>query len=429
MDRRESLDDIYGSSGNALDAVFQQHDFGHHVYSYRPTNTLSADLGDHIGERLESDINKKHKDAESIDQHKYARLANASYDNFNGKSVHDNLRKSQYDYIGDLKDFEMDDELSTKDDLVLHNAKTGETVISYRGTTDDPVGKPKNFVQDWLVNGQIAGGSTHTSRAKTAEKQADQVIQKYGKQNLVVTGHSQGGGISYHIATKYDLEGHHYNPAINHSNVAQAGKYANNKNAQNIYKTHLDFASPLAYSKHLKKSNTTVRTVGTIKGMDSPVSTHSIDQFSPTPLTVHADGTVSVKRQTAKQSIKNGIKHTVTYHPVGKAVVSVTDQLPSLVHKTVDLEASASKMTTHLGVNVALGEEQAIVDEMIVDASLALAPETMGLSMVAGAGAVFLHHVAGSWVEKHVDKVADKAIDTVSKAGHKVTRAFFSFFS
>ena len=428
MDRRESLDDIYGSSGNALDAVFQQHDFGHHVYSYRPTNTLSADLSAHIGERLESDIDTKHKDVESIDQHKYARLANASYDNFNGESVHENLRKSQYDYIGDLKDFEMDDELSTKDDLVLHNAKTGETVISYRGTTDDPVGKPKHFVQDWLVNGQIAGGSTHTSRAKTAEKQADQVIQKYGKQNLVVTGHSQGGGISYHIATKYDLEGHHYNPAINHSNVAQAGKYANNKNAQNIYKTHLDFASPLAYSKNLKKSNTTVHTVGTIKGMDSPVSTHSIDQFSPTPLTVHADGTVSVKRQTAKQSIKNGIKHTVTYHPVGKAVVSVTDQLPSLVHKTVDLEASAAKGVSHLGVNLAINEEQAVVDEMIVDASLALAPETMGLSIVAGAGAVYLHHVAGSWVERHVDKVADKAIDTVSEAAHKATNMFFSLF-
>ena len=87
------------------------------------------------------------------------------------------------------------------------------------------------------------------------------------------------------------------------------------------------------------------------------------------PLTVHADGTVSVKRQTAKQSIKNGIKHTVTYHPVGSAVVSVTDRLPSLAHGVIDTGASASKMTTHLGVNVALGEERAVVDEMIVDAS------------------------------------------------------------
>jgi len=69
------------------------------------------------------------------------------------------------DYIwksGNMKDFEMDDELSTKDDLVLHNAKTGETVISYRGTTDDPVGKPKNFVKDFgsSVAEGIAAGDT-----------------------------------------------------------------------------------------------------------------------------------------------------------------------------------------------------------------------------------------------------------------------------
>jgi hypothetical protein len=77
---------------------------------------------------------------------------------------------------------------------------------------------------------------------------------------------------------------------------------------------------------------------------------------------------------------------------------------------------------------VVLNEEQAFVDEMIVDTSLALAPETMGLSIVAGAGAVYLHHVAGSWLEKHVDAVADKAIDTVARAGHKATSAFFSLF-
>ena len=107
-------------------------------------------------------------------------------------------------------------------------------------------------------------------------------------------------------------------------------------------------------------------------------------------------------------------------------MVSVTDQLPSLVHGVLDAAASVSKTTTHLGV--ALNEEQALVDEMIVDTSLALAPETMGLSLVAGAGAVFIHHVAESWVEKHVDKVADKAIETVAKAGHKATNAFFSLF-
>lgn len=65
---------------------------------------------------------------------------------------------------------------------------------------------------------------------------------------------------------------------------------------------------------------------------------------------------------------------------------------------------------------------------MIVDTSLALAPETMGLSVVAGAGAVFIHHVAGNWIEKHVDEFADKGIDTVAKAGQKATDTFFSLF-
>ena len=72
---------------------------------------------------------------------------------------------------------------------------------------------------------------------------------------------------------------------------------------------------------------------------------------------VRADGTVSVKRQTAKQSIKNGIKHTVTYHSVGKAVVSVTDRLPSLAHGVTDAGASSAKTGAHIGVAVALNEE------------------------------------------------------------------------
>jgi len=102
-------------------------------------------------------------------------------------------------------------------------------------------------------------------------------------------------------------------------------------------------------------------------------------------------------------------------------------EIPSLAHDTIDAGAFISKMDALIGVNVALNKEQAIVDEMIVDTSFALAPETMSLSIVAGAGAVYLHHVDESWVEKHADKVADKAIDTVAIAGHKVTTSFFSF--
>ena len=74
-------------------------------------------------------------------------------------------------------------------------------------------------------------------------------------------------------------------------------------------------------------------------------------------------------------------------------------EIPSFAHDTIDAGAFISKMGALIGVNVALKEEQAIVDEMIVDTSFVLAPETTGLSVVAGAGAVYLHHVDGSWVE------------------------------
>ena len=131
------------------------------------------------------------------------------------------------------------------DNLVLHNAKTGETHVSFRGTTDNPL-RTKSFVKDWKINGEIAGGSTHTSRVKTAEKQMDKVIGKYGKENMSLSGHSQGGHVSYEMGVKYDIPSHSFNPAINSTQVEDAAKYSANESKQIIYKTPLDSASGLA---------------------------------------------------------------------------------------------------------------------------------------------------------------------------------------
>ena len=64
---------------------------------------------------------------EDLSMHKYSRLANASYDYFNSKgkidAVHEGLENSKFDYIDDLKDFKVDEELSTIDNLVLHNER------------------------------------------------------------------------------------------------------------------------------------------------------------------------------------------------------------------------------------------------------------------------------------------------------------------
>ena len=105
---------------------------------------------------------------EDLSMHKYSRIANSSYDYFNSKgkidSVHEGLQNPKYDYIDELKDFQVDEELSNIDNLVLHS-KTGEVTVSYRGTTDNPM-RTKSFLKDWRINGQIAGGKSNTIRVK-----------------------------------------------------------------------------------------------------------------------------------------------------------------------------------------------------------------------------------------------------------------------
>ena len=145
----------------------------------------------------------------------------------------------------DLKGFELDKELSTLDDAVLHNATTGETVISFRGTTSN-IKETKAFLKDWEVNSKIMfnpKSAENTRRLKNAFSNTENVIAKYGKDNVKVVGHSQGGYVSSSVAQKLDIEGYHYNPAISVRQINQnkKGMFFRNTAEQNIYKTHTDF--------------------------------------------------------------------------------------------------------------------------------------------------------------------------------------------
>ena len=353
---------------------------------------------------------------ESMEQHKYSRLANSSYDYFNSKGkldeVHRGLMDSKYDYITDLKGFKTDTELSTIDNLVLHNPETGETHISYRGTTDRPLSKTRSFFNDWKINGEIAGGSTHSKRIQQAEKQIDQVIAKYGKNNLTTSGHSQGGHVSYEMAVRHDVEGHHYNPAINRKQVKMSAKYASNASKQTVYKTHLDFASPLSN----KLKNSKVVHVSNLVDKDSVLATHSIDQFAPTPKQV-SGSIVKAERRTVAGSILKGAGHIMGIgmlgYSVGEDIKHDTQNDHSNLHKAV---ASS--------IDIAKNGEQFIVDGEIMTASLALAPETMGASVVVGLGAVIVNDLVSS----HIASEAKGSLHSVGKGLKKAGRSVKHFF-
>jgi predicted esterase YcpF (UPF0227 family) len=74
--------------------------------------------------------------------------------------------------------------------------------------------RTKSFLRDWRINGQIAGGKSNTTRVKQGQKQLDKVVEKYGNSELSLSGHSQGGHISYQLGVSNDIPSYSYNPAI-----------------------------------------------------------------------------------------------------------------------------------------------------------------------------------------------------------------------
>ncbi|CAL6296186.1 unnamed protein product [Bathycoccus prasinos] len=308
---------------------------------------------------------------ESVSQHKYSRLAQSSYDYFNSKGnadlVNKNLKNPKYSHINDLGGFELDKELSTLDDAVLHNKLTGETVISFRGTTSN-IKETKAFLKDWEVNSKIMFNPKsveNTRRMKNAFSNTENVISKYGKENVKVAGHSQGGYVSSSVAQKLDLEGHHYNPAISVRQINQnkKGMFFKNTAEQNIYKTHTDFASPLAYDRHIQK-NFNVKTVNynpEITERSPFVSTHSLEQFTPTVEEELGRGMVRCERSTLVSSFKNSLGPAVN---VGAQAYSAGKDFQQDIKEGGGVAVETAK----IGLDAAKNAEEYVVDNMIMDA-------------------------------------------------------------
>ncbi|CAL6396255.1 unnamed protein product [Bathycoccus prasinos] len=356
---------------------------------------------------------------ESVSQHKYSRLAQSSYDYFNSKGnadlVNTNLKNPKYSHIDDLNGFELDKELSTLDDAVLHNKLTGETVISFRGTTSN-IKETKAFLKDWEVNSKIMfnpKSAENTRRMKNAFSNTENVISKYGKDNVKVVGHSQGGYVSSSIAQKMDLEGHHYNPAIavRQINQNKKGMFFKNTAEQNIYKTHTDFASPLAYDRHIQK-NFNVKTVNynpEITERSPFVSTHSLEQFTPAVEEELGKGMVRCERNTLVSSFKNSLGPAVN---VGAQAYSAGKDFQQDIKEGGGIGVETAK----IGLDAAKNAEEYVVDNAIMDVGIAAAPETFGLSLLVAGAATVLHNLA-------VDSIVNVAKSTLTTSVASLTTA------
>ena len=87
-----------------------------------------------------------------------------------------------------IGDYVLDNSLSTDEVAVYHNPKTGDTKVVYRGTKG---------LKDWANNlALVFGQYNKTDRYKRGKKIYEDVVNKYGTNQLDVLGHSQGAHLA-----------------------------------------------------------------------------------------------------------------------------------------------------------------------------------------------------------------------------------------
>ena len=207
-----------------------------------------------------------------------------------------------------IGDFVLDEELTTDEQKIYHNPKTGKAWISHRGT--------EGTVKDWSNNLQYAlGNYESTDRYKRGKAVQEKTESKYGKKNISTVGHSQGAVLSRKL-------GKDTNEIIN-VNPASLGE-AESKNTTTVRskKDVVSIAKPVAkavesakktVNKYLPKSmrfkeKEQGKTIEIQPASNNPLTEHSADILERTPgLEIGQGrgkaGTVTVKelREQAKQ--------------------------------------------------------------------------------------------------------------------------------
>lgn len=154
---------------------------------------------------------------------KYARLADVSYRfGFGNLSEADSILQSGRD----TKAFQVlkDPISSNRNWTTMQDAKTGEVVMSIRGSDPDffqpevLISDPSRFrnIEDWWVNlHTVWGRQTTTRRYKAALEALEHTagVLRIDPRKIVVVGHSLGGGLARWLATRFGNQGYGFNSA------------------------------------------------------------------------------------------------------------------------------------------------------------------------------------------------------------------------
>ena len=113
----------------------------------------------------------------------------------NSNHLKDLLQSTYSKKKQDIGDYKIDRKLSGVRTKVFTNKETGKNIIAIRGTKG---------IHDVITDGHLFFGNKNTKRFKHAQKVYDRVVSKYGKDNLILAGHSLGSVLIEEIGDKKD---------------------------------------------------------------------------------------------------------------------------------------------------------------------------------------------------------------------------------
>ncbi|MAO21170.1 MAG: hypothetical protein CMJ25_10505 [Phycisphaerae bacterium] len=165
---------------------------------------------------------------ETVNQHKYARFANASY-----YYKRQNFVKEFLNEMKETRGFVLDPELSNEEVSTFVNTSTQEIVVAYRGTSSI-----KDIGTDLMV---LTSTERLSFRVRSSLKLMERVLRKYTGFKIVSTGHSLGSFLSRVVGNTFNSENHNFNPAESiHGSFIKQNEMTFN------YRTHFDAVSILA---------------------------------------------------------------------------------------------------------------------------------------------------------------------------------------
>lgn len=195
--------------------------------------------------------------------------------------------------------YHKDNDLSNEHYATFARAKdwqgsgAGHAIVAYRGTD-----LSKHLVGDLVADlGIIAGYSSDLSRFKRATETAKAAADKYGKDNVTLTGHSLGGSQALDASFNSSLPTVVFNPGVGKELVVKSVKagassilpFGSKLPEQDVYAVPYDIVPALA---PLLRASSRVRYVKQTQRLGEPLGAHALANFLPdyyfsTPQTSH----------------------------------------------------------------------------------------------------------------------------------------------